>query len=55
MKRILKEHNTLSQYQEDVADAVQSNDETANAEPLVSVYPVDEKQDDKRDDKNPER
>jgi hypothetical protein len=42
MKRILREHKTLSQYQEDTTDAVHLHDESTNTEPLVAVYPVDE-------------
>jgi hypothetical protein len=55
MKRILRETNALSRYQEDIADAVHPDGETTNTEPLVSVYPVDEPSDnDKQDDKNPD-
>jgi hypothetical protein len=40
-------------YQENTTDAVHADDETTNTEPLVTVYPVDEQDNDKRDDKNP--
>jgi hypothetical protein len=55
MKRILRETNTLSQYQEDTTDAVHTDDEAANTDPLVAVYPVDESPDDEQQvDKNPD-
>jgi hypothetical protein len=54
MKRILREHKNLSQYQEDTIDAVHPDDEATNTEPLVAVYPVDESPDEKRDDNNPD-
>jgi hypothetical protein len=53
MKRILRERNALSQYQEDIIDAVNPDGKSTQEEPLVAVYPVDESPDDeKEDDKN---